>query len=237
MIDINIKGKKFDPNGSFVIKNLKMKVKPGEFACLIGPSGAGKSSLLNIISGLDTYYDGSCSYKAGKKLAYIFQEPRLMPWLNVEENIALVCDDPDYDEINSLLQLSGLEGKAKSFPSQLSGGMQRRAAMVRAFIVKPELLLLDEPFISLDEPSANKLRQQLEILWLEHKPTVLFVTHQLREAVLLADKLIFFSKGPATVILEKNINLIRSRFEHPGEVDDISRSILQQYPEILSGIL
>ncbi len=237
LIEIDIGEKKFNSQGPLVLNDLELQIKSGEFACLIGPSGVGKSTLLNIISGLDTDYEGTCSFNNDANLGYIFQEPRLMPWLSVAENIALVCDKPDYDEINHLIEAVGLEGKSTSYPAQLSGGMQRRVALVRAFIVKPELLLLDEPFVSLDEPSANKLRKQLERLWRVHKPTVLFVTHNLREAIMLADRLIFLCKAPASVLYEKKIDLPRPRFECYDAVDGEANSILNQYPAILSGSL
>ena len=171
----------------------------------------------------------------------MFQEPRLMPWLNVQQNLELVLAPQSRRQrrapLEDLLAQVGLPGCGAMFPGQLWGGMQRRVALLRAFIVEPDLLLMDEPFQSLDAPTANQLRILLQDLWQRTRPTVLFVTHNLREALSLADRVLFFSARPCKVILDLPVQL-----QHPRTVEDISvqklhQSLLQQYPKLLGGLI
>lgn len=236
-IHIHIEKKQFGESQPVVIQQLSLSLNVGEFLCLIGPSGTGKSTLLNIISRIDTQYEGTSTVEESATIGFIFQEPRLMPWLSVRENIELVCLQPDQRVISDMLDLVGLSGQAEKFPSQLSGGMQKRVALARAFIIKPDILLLDEPFVSLDVPSANQLRDTLENLWQQYKPTVLFVTHNLHEAIHLADRLVFLSAQPAHVILEQSIDVARPRTSHAKSISTLHDTILETCPNILSGQL
>jgi NitT/TauT family transport system ATP-binding protein len=146
-------------------------------------------------------------------------------------------DSARFARMDTLLQQLGLQDFRDSFPNQLSGGMKRRAALVRAFVTQPSLLLMDEPFQSLDEPTAQDLRQLLLKLWAESQPTVLFVTHSLNEALLLADRVLFLSPRPAKVILDYTVPLPRPRPLATSALQPLQIELLQQHPELLSGLL
>lgn len=232
------------PNGVCAAQDLRFEANAGEFVALVGPSGTGKSTLLNLIAGLDTAFIGTISYPPQTTLSFMFQEPRLLPWLSVADNIRLVLDAPErqhdsgrFARMDTLLQQLGLQDFRASFPNQLSGGMKRRAALVRAFVTQPRLLLMDEPFQSLDEPTAQDLRQLLLKLWAESHPTVLFVTHSLNEALLLADRVLFLSPRPAKVILDYRVPLPRPRPLATNLLQPLQAELLQQHPELLSGLL
>lgn len=232
-------------NGCVAIQNLGFEAAQGEFIAIVGPSGAGKSTLLNIIAGLDHQFTGTIEC-AGKnmtqtklQLGFLFQESRLMPWLTVRENLRLVLKGrPDMATTSNLdtwLDRVGLHGLGAMFPGQLSGGMQRRVALVRAFIVNPDVLLMDEPFQSLDAPTAGQLRLLLHELWKLNSPTVLFVTHNLREALSLADRVLFLSARPARVLLEQPVTLTRPIAIEDAQVAAEHASILARCPDLLSG--
>ena len=236
-LNISIRKKQFAGNPLATFENFEFQLRTGEIASLIGPSGIGKSTLLNILAGLDRDFVGNVDIAPDKTVGIVFQTPRLMPWLSVEENIALVCKVKDTTRIQSMIEQVGLAGHEKKFPAQLSGGMQRRVSLARAFINRPALLLLDEPFVSLDEPSANRLRTLLLDLWEQDTPSVLYVTHDLREAITMADRLIFLGGQPAQQIAERPIELSRPRALQDKNVGRILESVLQQSPDILSGKL
>ncbi len=236
-VSVHIEQKCFAGQINPVIERLKLDLQAGTFSCLIGPSGVGKSTILNIVAGLDLQFEGKRNIDDSAGVGFIFQEPRLMPWLNVRENIALVCADAESGGIDEMLYSVGLEGSGELYPSQLSGGMQRRVALARAFIVKPDILLLDEPFVSLDAPSAHRLRARLEVLWQLYRPTVLFVTHSLPEAICMADRLIFLSDKPARIIHDATLTLPRPREIQGKIIQDYQNRIFEQFPEILSGRL
>ena len=162
-----------------------------------------------------------------------------MPWLTVLDNLLLVLDKAPQSvaRCRHLLSEVGLAEVEHAFPNQLSGGMQRRVALARAFAVRPELLLMDEPFISLDAPTATRLRGLLLTLWAELRPTVLFVTHHLREALALADRVLFLSKGPGRVVLEVPVQLPRPRQLEDAGVGELHDRLLAQYPDLLSGLV
>ena len=248
-LDVNI-NKKVYSNGTCALENLTLSAKQGEFVAIIGPSGSGKTTLLNIISGIDQQVDGEIIFNdelqlplessKQKKLdiGFMFQEPRLMPWLTVTQNIQMVMREKhglDNAFLSKLLDQVGLADFADNYPKQLSGGMKRRASLVRAFINRPPLLLMDEPFQSLDEPTANTLRKILLDLWVETKPTVLFVTHTLREALALADRVIFLSDRPSRVIMEYEVNIPRPRKLEDSAINELHARLLNEYPQLLSG--
>lgn len=193
-----------------VLRNIELSIERGSFVSITGPSGCGKSTLLNIIAGLDKDFKGSVDSGDGAlRLSYMFQTPRLLPWRTVEENIRLVLPDADGSEakVRELIERVGLSDAATAYPERLSVGMQRRAALARAFVVEPDLLLMDEPFVSLDDPTAEALRQLLIELWSRRPTTVLFVTHDRFEAVMLGTRLIRVDGRPATVVQNIPINL------------------------------
>jgi len=242
LVSVNLQDKTF-ANGVQTVRDVQFTVQPGEFVALVGPSGTGKTTLLNMIAGLETDFAGSIQAPRNA-LSYMFQEPRLMPWLTVENNIRLVLDAPPlqmdaerFARMAKLLNQLGLTGFRAAFPKQLSGGLKRRVALVRAFVTQPALLLMDEPFQSLDEPTAQDLRQLLMQLWADTRPTVLFVTHSLNEALQLADRILFFSARPAQVILDYAVPLARPRSAVTSDLQILQNQLLQQYPQLLSGSL
>jgi len=245
-LNVDIRKKAY-PNGRCAIENLAFAARSGEFIAIVGPSGAGKTTLLNLIAGLDRDMDGSIVFhsgqetEAGHRTSFMFQEPRLMPWLSVQQNLELVLVPLSrahhVTPLQDLLALVGLPGCGAMFPGQLSGGMQRRVALLRAFIVEPDLLLMDEPFQSLDAPTANQLRLLLQDLWQRTCPTVLFVTHNLREALSLADRILFLSAQPSRVILDLPVDLQRPRAIEDLSVQKLHESLLDQYPQLLGGLI
>ncbi|MEY8216080.1 MAG: ABC transporter ATP-binding protein [Colwellia sp.] len=241
-LDVAIKDKCYGNSDAVVLKNINFSVKPGEFIAIIGPSGCGKSTLLNMLCGLEESSKQIllCNGKAIKgneshKLGYIFQQPRLMPWLTVQENLKLVLPSSQHEQINDLLNQVGLSGKGNYFPKQLSGGMQRRVAIARAFAVNPELLLLDEPFNSLDAPTAAKLRLLLIKLYQSRGSTVIFVTHDLSEAVYLADRIIFLSNTPTSIVHQVKVDLPKPRQESGSRELTWQAKLMAKHPQILSG--
>lgn len=241
-LDIAIKDKCYANSASVVLKDINFNVQPGEFIAIIGPSGSGKTTLLNMLSGLEdaTAQKLLCNSKALNdsqeyQLGYVFQQPRLMPWLTVNENIQLVLPTAQETRIETLLAQVGLAGKGNYYPKQLSGGMQRRVAIARAFAVNPELILLDEPFNSLDAPTAAKLRLLLVNLCKNCGSTVVFVTHDLSEAIYLADRIIFMSNSPSTIIHQVEVDLPKPRKESGSNELTWQAELMTQYPQILSG--
>lgn len=223
-----------------VIKNLEFEIVTDAFISLVGPSGAGKSTLLNILSGLDGNFDGSLEWVDGGPgcVSYVFQDPRLMPWLTVRENVELVMNDAKKDSswVDHLLHLVELDERADAFPGQLSGGMQRRVALARAMAIKPDILLLDEPFSSLDAPTAASLREMVLDLWRDHSSAVILVTHNLNEALELADQILFLSKGPASIIHQEALQPSRIDPTVERDSDNLAKALLKRQPGILSGV-
>ncbi|MCU7944326.1 MAG: ABC transporter ATP-binding protein [Candidatus Thiodiazotropha sp. (ex Cardiolucina cf. quadrata)] len=224
-----------------MIKNLEFEIVTDAFISLVGPSGAGKSTLLNILSGLDGNFDGSLEWVDGGPgcVSYVFQDPRLMPWLTVRENVELVMNDAKKDSswVDHLLHLVELYERADAFPGQLSGGMQRRVALARAMAIKPDILLLDEPFSSLDAPTAASLREMVLDLWRDHSSAVILVTHNLNEALELADQILFLSKGPASIIHQEALQPSRIDPTVERDSDNLAKALLKRQPGILSGVV
>jgi ABC-type nitrate/sulfonate/bicarbonate transport system ATPase subunit len=240
-LDIAIRRKRYrrEEREVLAIADLTFGVRAGEFLCIVGPSGCGKTTLLSIIAGLDRDYDGTVE-RAGPqaRIGFVFQTPRLMPWLTVRENVRLALDPPPKraGPAESLLAEMQLAGHLDSYPNHLSGGQQRRVALARAFVGDPNLLLLDEPFQSLDAPTAQQLRDLLLALWSRRRPTVLFVTHDLREALSLGERVLFLSAGPARVVLDLPIELARPRLPDGPPVEALRRRLLDLHPDLLRGL-
>ena len=216
------------------LRDLCFEVPQGAFACLLGPSGCGKTTTLRILLGLDRDFSGSFRLPEGgsHRIAAVFQEPVLLPWRTVEQNVRLAL--PKHlraKNLDYLFESLGLSGMRALFPSELSLGLARRAALARAFATEPAILLLDEPFVSLDENTANRLRHLLVSLWSEQPTTALMVTHNLREALMLSDRIIVLSPRPAHVVGVFDIRLPR---EHRGPqvMSDLFRSFHERFPDV-----
>ena len=249
MIDISIKNlsKDFllpDPKNKEQYKNLNvmkdfnLNVKNNEVVALIGPSGIGKSTLLNILSGNDINYKGEININRSienKKLSFIFQSHNLLPWLTAYENIKLVCNTEslEKDSASQILNEVGLEDFINSYPNNLSGGMKRRVSIARAFVNKPNILLMDEPFVSLEKPLANQLRQQTISLINKNKVTAILVTHDLKEAIMFANRIIFCNDSPMKTYLEKEIKLNNEPMYDNDEINEIYQKIVDNDSVIL----
>ncbi len=239
-IRIDIRSKFFKAvhkaNKHLVIQDLQFSLRRDEFCCLVGPSGCGKTTLLNIIAGLDHDFDGQITIgNHGQQswIGYVFQEPRLLPWRTVRQNVEFVLQpDRRHEVVDELLSSLGLEHIQHVYPERLSLGMSRRVALARAFAIRPNLLLMDEPFVSLDAPAARRMRKLLVKVWRERPHTVLFVTHDIREAILLADRLIFLSHVPARVVGEVTVGIARWDRSHETVVESFRQKLLSEYPEI-----
>ncbi|WP_028021545.1 ABC transporter ATP-binding protein [Enterovibrio calviensis] len=242
-ITLNIQRKHYQDD-AVVIANLTGEVSAGKITAIVGPSGCGKSTLLNMIAGLETSQTGDIRFSSRHvtqpKVGYIFQTPRLMPWLTVRENLALVSEN-DNPSINATLDAMGMLDKQSAYPAALSGGMQKRVSIARAFVYNPDLLLLDEPFTSLDAPTAHQLRLQLLTLWAQHQSTMVFVTHDLREAISLADEVWFLSRSPTSVIhslpIEQSIGRLIASPKGRSTIDTLTERLLHEHPHLLSGVI
>ncbi|MFT6913763.1 MAG: ABC-type nitrate/sulfonate/bicarbonate transport system ATPase subunit [Motiliproteus sp.] len=184
--------------GKPLFKDFELSLAPGELLCLLGASGCGKTSLLQLIAGLDTEFSGRLSRP--ESVSYMFQQPRLLPWRTVRQNLALVLSQDQLPRIEPLLEQMGLSGSSELYPRSLSLGMARRVALARALIVEPELILMDEPFVSLDPPTAAEMRQLIcQLRQLRPQTSILLVTHDLREAVALADRILLLGGQPTRI--------------------------------------
>ncbi len=184
-----------------VIKGLNMEVNEDEIVSVIGPSGCGKSTFLNILSGIITDYDGEYE-SSNPKIGYVFQEDRLLPWMTVMENIKIVEDKSIDCEVMQIINDVGLKGFENAFPDRLSGGMKQRCAIARGFNYKCDLLLMDEPFKSLDYNLRIDMLNVLIKLWRKSRKSIIFVTHEIDEALTIADRILIFSKRPSKIIKE-----------------------------------
>ena len=212
------------PDGQAVFRGLNLAVAPGEFVALLGPSGCGKSTLLNLLSGFLAPDRGTVQvnqhavHPEMPELGYVFQAPQLFPWLNALDNVRFglemagsLSPDEQVAEAMQHLRLVGLEDAAHKWPHQLSGGMRQRVSLARALAPEPTLLLADEPFAALDAMSRRHMNEELLRLWSELGQTVVFVTHDIDEAVFLADRVIVLDRAPRGIDSELRIDLPRPR--------------------------
>ncbi|MDP2267712.1 MAG: ABC transporter ATP-binding protein [Deltaproteobacteria bacterium] len=229
------------------IENVNMDVFAREFVCILGPSGCGKSTLLNILAKLDSAYEGSVEVggialqSTTIRLAYVFQDPRLLPWLTLEQNLQFVlnCLGIDKDlsatRVRTYLAMVGLKGFEKSFPYQLSGGMQQRASIARALCIDPDILLMDEPFSGLDEITARSLRKELTKIWQETGKTVVFVTHNWYEASYLADRILIMKERPGNIAKEVTVRIARPRSYEDPRVFEFSSRLVHDFLSLIGG--
>jgi NitT/TauT family transport system ATP-binding protein len=226
-LDVAIKRKAFRAASGgtlHVLGELAFGLAHGEVAAVVGPSGCGKTTLLRIIAGLDGDFDGAVALPAHGTLGMVFQEPRLLPWRTVEQNVRLAAPRAGDAAIEALFQTLGLAAHRRHYPGELSLGLARRVALARAFAVEPDLLLLDEPFVSLDQALASRLREELAELVNRRPVTTLLVTHDVEEAIGLADRLVLLSASPARVLAE--VPVPRPRASHtPGELAAMREAI------------
>ena len=189
-----------------VVRGFELRLEAGSFGALFGPSGCGKTTILKIAAGLDPDFRGRLGVPGSGRLGIVFQEPRLLPWRTVEQNIRLALPAHEAaSDLTELVEILGLGSHLARYPGELSLGLARRTAIARAFAVRPDFLLLDEPFVSLDDAVATRLRNELVALTTRTRTTTLFVTHDLAEAIQLADRLFFLSDRPTRIISEKTL--------------------------------
>ena len=192
-----------------ILGDLRIDLEPGEIACLLGPSGCGKTTLLSILAGLDPDYRGEISSPDGP-VAMVFQNPRLLPWRTLAQNIALVPNTGGIEDARAWLAQVGLADAADQYPQRVSVGMQRRAALARALAIRPALVLMDEPLVSLDADTARDMRELLTRTLYEAGVTTLIATHDRREALHLADRIIELGDTPTTVLRNRASPLDRT---------------------------
>jgi len=222
-------------------KDLDFEVHAGEFVCLLGPSGCGKSTVLSIMNGLEQPSAGKLTIQSNQqsrediKIGMVFQENGLFPWMNLLQNIKFILDsqatpvsqDTEALSVHHLSQV-GLSKFLHHYPHQLSGGMRQRASIARSFAVDPDLLLMDEPFVFLDYQTRLQIQQMLMKLWQDANKTVVFVTHDIEEAVLLADRIIVLTAHPGTIKTTLNVDLPRPRDFFALKKNDRFLELVQQ---------
>jgi sulfonate transport system ATP-binding protein len=224
------------PNGVHALERFSAKIPQGEIVAIIGGSGCGKSTLLRAVAGLDRATSGRISVDGidiaapHEKIGIIFQEPRLLPWLSVADNIGFGLGDfpkrERDDRAAVALARVGLVEKAKAWPRELSGGQAQRVAIARALVPQPEVLLLDEPFSALDAFTRRDLQDHLLDLWADTRPTLLLVTHDVDEAVVLADRVLVMRPRPGRLFAEITVNLARPRDRASPLFDAVKRRVM-----------
>jgi sulfonate transport system ATP-binding protein len=240
-LDIRGVTKLFGSNGGrlLALEDINLHITPGEFTCLVGGSGCGKTTLLRIIAGLEGAYGGSVML-GGNRIAgpgldrgIVFQEHRLLPWLTVEKNVAFGISDLAADErsarVTQYIELVGLRGFEQSYPHQLSGGMAQRVAIARALVSHPQLLLLDEPFGALDALTRIRMQQELLRIWQAKQTTMIFVTHDIDEAIYLADRIVIMSPRPGTIKRVIRVEMPRPRDRTGYQLAELRKSIYHEF--------
>jgi len=220
-----------------ILQDINFNVDKGEFLCIVGPSGCGKTTLLRMIAGLDFPTNGRIleedSEISGPSIerGYVFQQYSLFPWLNVLENVTFGLELKGIEEEERLrkareyLKMVGLSQAENSYPKELSGGMKQRVAIARSLVNDPHVLLMDEPFSALDVQTRHKLQEELVRIWKEEHKTVIFVTHNVDEAVFLADRVIVLSRNPGKIIKSFQIELTRIRDRNAPQFLELKKEI------------
>src|SRR5262245_33058038 len=210
-----------------VLRYLHFTLPRGEVGVLVGPSGCGKTTMLRLIAGSDTDYEGTIVRPAAGKLAMVFQEPRLLPWRTVEDNVRLIAPRAEQATLTMLFDVLELSQHRAHYPGELSLGLARRVALARAFATDPDLLLLDEPFVSLDEALARRLQDELILLVEKRAVTTLLVTHDVDEAARLGDRLFLLSPRPAHLVAELPIGVPR-RSRGTGDIAAVKADVARR---------
>lgn len=220
-------------NALLALDALSLELKAGSFVCAVGASGCGKTTLLNLIAGLEGPTTGVVEVLVGKP-TLIFQDSALFPWLSVERNVELPLKLRGLERhvraqsVEMLLELVHLSGFGKKRPHELSGGMKQRVALARALAQQAEILLMDEPFGALDAMTRDFLHEELERLWLQTGFTILFVTHNVREAVRLGDRVIVLSSRPGKIVADFPVEIERPRRLDSPEVNELAAPITEK---------
>ncbi|MCU1718189.1 ABC transporter ATP-binding protein [Pseudomonas sp. 5P_3.1_Bac2] len=232
---------RIDGNPLTVLDDFSLSAAPGEFVCLLGASGCGKSTLLRLVLGLEQAdsgaltLDGQSISGPGRDRGIVFQDHRLFPWLNLTENIALALHHSGLSRqeqqarVDSYLKLVGLYEFRKARPAQISGGMAQRAAIARALVAEPKLLLLDEPFGALDALTRYRLQEELLRIWQRDRPSVLMVTHDIDEALYLADRIVVLQANPGRIKRVINVDLERPRQRQDPRLISLREEILSLF--------
>jgi NitT/TauT family transport system ATP-binding protein len=218
-----------------VLADFSFTLSTGEIGVFVGPSGCGKSTMLKIIAGLDHDYQGRVARPAGARIGMVFQEPRLLPWRSVEENVRFAAPQADEAKLSALLNTLELSAHRSHFPGELSLGLARRVALARAFAVEPDFLILDEPLASLDNALAARLRHQIAALVDGGSVMTLMATHDLDDAVRLGDRLFLLSPRPARILTAVPIHTPRAA-RSEGEIREIKEEVARLIPANIEGI-
>ncbi len=220
-----------------ILKDIDLTIEDGEFLVLLGPSGCGKTTLLRMIAGLDFPSSGTITENdvpvltPSPERGFVFQQYSLFPWRTVLDNVAFglevkgINEEERYEKAKNYIEMVGLSAFIESYPNQLSGGMKQRVAIARALVNEPDSLLMDEPFAALDVLSRHKLQKEIIQIWEQETKTIIFVTHNVDEAVFLADRILVFSERPGRIIETFNIDQERMRDRTSEEYLDIKRKI------------
>jgi len=241
ILEIRNVRKWFESNGRrlMVIDGVSFTVREGEFISILGPSGCGKTTLLRIIAGLEKQEEGEILLRGkpivgpGQDRAMVFQDYALFPWRNVLGNVLFgleirkVPKEEALEKAKRFIKLVGLEGFEKSYPHELSGGMRQRVALARALVCEPEILLMDEPLSALDAQTRNVMQTELVRIWQETGKTIIYVTHNIEEAVYMADRVAVLSKRPAKLLDLVEVNLERPRNRFSSEFIDLRARIFK----------
>ncbi len=226
---------------NIVVKDISFDIAPGQLICLIGPSGCGKTTLLNMIAGFTKPASGSVMVngrpvvRPGPDRCVVFQQDALFPWLTVEENITFGLKrssqkkNPSHQSVKRILELVGLLPFKNYLPDAISGGMKQRVALARVLVLRPQILLMDEPFGALDAQSREDMQDLLLELWAKLKPTIFFVTHDLSEAIVLADRILLMNKAPGRIISDIPVNLSRPRKRESDQFHQLYKTIRKRF--------